>query len=258
MKSQHNNPFIIGEIGINANADIDIAKKLIDMAIRCGADAVKFQKRTVDKCYTKEFLDSPKESPWGTTYRDEKMGREFGEAEYNEIDRYCKGKIDWFASAWDIESLHFLRKYDLKYNKIASKMLADREFVKEVASEGKYTFVSTGLDDIELVDWARDLFYRSNCPITLLHCVMKYPCPLNECRLSEITKLKERYTCPIGYSSHFPGILDKAVAVALGAGTIEAHITLDRSSYGTDQPASLEERGLYLVVRDCRAVGEML
>lgn len=251
-------PFLIAEIGINHNGSVEIAKRLIDMAIRCGADAVKFQKRTIDLVYTPEFLASPRESPWGNTMRHEKVGREFSEIEYDEIDRYCKGKIDWFASAWDIESLHFLRKYDLKYNKIASKMLADKKFVGEVAGEGKHTFISTGLNDAELIDWAVFLFDHRNCPFTLLHCVMKYPCPLNECALNKITELKERYNCPVGYSSHFPGILDKSIAVVLGANVIEAHITLDRSNYGTDQPASLEERGLYLVVRDCKVVRSAL
>ena len=246
---------IIAEVGINHNGDIELAQKLIDMAIRCDCDAVKFQKRTVEKCYTQEFLDSPRESPWGTTQREQKNGLEFGQAEYEEIDRYCKGNIGWFASAWDVDSQLFLRQFNLKYNKVASKMIADEELLKIIAEEGKHTFISTGLND-------EDALYRAieimgDCPFTLMHCVMKYPCPAEKCNLGKIEELKV-HGVPIGYSSHFPGVLDKPLAVALGTEVIEAHITLDRAMYGSDQPASLEERGLQIMVRDVRNVNVLL
>ncbi len=246
--------FVIAEIGINHNGDIELAKKLIDMAVRCGCDAVKFQKRVVEKAYPKELLDSPHDSPWGATQRDEKLGRELSKADYDEIDRYCRGKIDWFASAWDVESQLFLRQFDLKYNKVASKMVADEELLKTIAEEGKHTFISTGLNDDSLYQ-ALDIL--GDCPFTLMHCVMKYPCPAEECNLSKIKELEE-YGVPIGYSSHFPGVLDKPLAVLLGAEAIEAHITLDRTMYGKDQSSSLEERGLQIMVRDVRNVNVLL
>lgn len=247
-------PLIIGEIGINHNGDINLAKKLIDMSIRCGCGAVKFQKRVVEKAYPRELLDAPHDSPWGKTYRDEKMGRELSEADYDEIDRYCKGRIDWLASSWDLESQVFLRKYNLKYNKIASKMLANKDLVDMVAEEGKHTFVSTGLNDDSLIEYALSVIPD----VTLMHCVSKYPCSADECNLSRIEYLKERFGCSVGYSSHFAGIMDKAIAVVLGAEVIECHVTLDRAMYGADQSSSLEERGLGLVVRDTKLVGKML
>ena len=246
--------FVIAEIGINHNGDINLAKKLIDMAIRCGCDAVKFQKRTVEKCYTQEFLDSPRESPWGTTQREQKNGLEF-DSEYEIINDYCKGKIAWFASAWDVDSQLFLRQFDLEYNKVASKMIADEELLKAVAEEGVHTFISTGLNDEDVLYRAIEIM--ADCPFTLMHCVMKYPCPAEKCNLGKMEELKV-HGVPVGYSSHFPGVLDKPLAVALGAEVIEAHITLSRTSYGSDQPASLEERGLQIMVRDVRNVNVLL
>lgn len=252
-------PFVTAEIGINHNGDIELAKQLINMAVRCGVDAVKFQKRTVDKVYTKEFLDSPRESPWGTTQREQKNGLEFGLSEYKEVDNYCKKQsIDWFASAWDIDSLNFLKQFDLKYNKIASKMLADREFVEEVAKDNRHTFISVGLGSTKQIDEVVYLFERRKIPFILLHCIMKYPCKIQECSLRGIGRLKYLYSCPVGYSSHHSGTADAVIATTLGAEVIEKHITLDRAMYGTDQPASLEERGLYLVTRNCKLVSKSL
>jgi len=248
------NVFVIAECGINHNGNIDIATRLISMAKNCGCDAVKFQKRTVEKCYTQEFLDSPRESPWGKTQREQKNRLEFNREQYDVIDSYCKEeKIDWFASAWDIDSQIFLRKYNLKYNKIASKMLADKDLVDEIAFEDKPTFVSTGLNDTDLIDYA----IGSIRDITLMHCVMKYPCPDEETNLSAIKGLG-LYGLPVGYSCHNPSILAPALAVAYGAVAIEVHITVDRSMYGTDQPASFEAEGLRRIVRDCHRVGVML
>ena len=251
--------FIIAEIGINHNGDLGIAKKLIDMAKLCDCDAVKFQKRNVEKCYSKEFLDSPRESPWGTTQREQKLGLEFGEKEYAEIDKHCdKVGIPWFASAWDTDSQLFLRKYDLKYNKLASKMLLDMDLVEMVAQEGRHTFISTGLNDDVLLNDTVYIFTANGTPFTLMHCVMKYPCPDFDCKINNIRRLKRTYGCPVGYSCHYPGILAPSVSVALGADAVEVHITLDRTLYGSDQPSSFEKRGLEYVVGNCRTVRSML
>lgn len=252
-------PFVIAEVGINHNGSIEIAKKLIDMAKECGADAVKFQKRTVDVVYTKEFLDSPRQSAWGSTQRDQKMGLEFGRKEYDEIDRYCKDKkIDWFASAWDEESQKFLSGYDLAYNKIASAMLTHKNILEMVAREGKHTFISTGMSSFEQIDRAISVFERNKCSYTLMYCVSVYPCPDEWCNISAINVFKKKYKGIVGYSGHENGILPSVMAVIFGAAAIERHITLDRTMYGSDQAASLEKRGLELLVRDARNVNSIL
>ena len=254
-----NLPIIICEVGINHNGDINIAKQLIKMAKDCGADLVKFQKRDINIVYTQEFLDSPRESPWGTTQRHQKEGLEFGKDEYDEIDRYCKELgIPWFASAWDLESQKFLRQYDLKFNKIASAMLTYEPLLDMVASEGKHTFISTGMSTYKDIDNAVEIFKKYGTPYTLLHCVSTYPCEDEDCNLLMIQALGDRYRCPIGYSGHERGILPSVLAVSLGATVIERHITCDRTSYGSDQSASLERRGLELMIRDCRDVWKML
>lgn len=233
--------FIIAEIGINHNGDIGIAKKLIDWAALCECDAVKFQKRTVDMVYTKEYLDSYRESPWGTTQREQKEGLEFGKEEYDIIDSYCKEKgIEWFASAWDMEAQKFLRQYDLKYNKIASAMLVQEEFLEMVAKEGKHTFISTGMSTYEEIDRAVEIFRENNCPFELMHCNSTYPMKNEDANLRMINTLRTRYGCDVGYSGHEVGRVVSQTAVALGATSIERHITLDRAMYGSDQAASLE------------------
>lgn len=252
-------PFIIAEVGINHNGDVEIAKKLIDMAKECGADAVKFQKRTIDIVYPKEILDSLRQSPWGTTQREQKEGLEFGKKQYDAINSYCKEKdIYWFVSAWDEKSKEFLRQYDLPFNKIASAMLTHKTLVDMVAEEGKHTFISTGMSNIEQVDRVIDIFQKKGCPYTIMHCVSVYPCPDEWCNLLMIKTLKSRYNCPIGYSGHEAGVTPSIIAAALGAVAIERHITLDRSMYGSDQSASLEKRGLNLVVRDTREARKIL
>lgn len=254
-----NNIFITAEIGINHNGDLEIAKKLINMAVRCGCDAVKFQKRVVEKAYPKELLDSPHDSPWGTTQRDEKLGRELSKSDYDVIDYYCKEKnIPWFASAWDIESQEFLKQYNLKFNKVASKMITNIPLLMLIAREYKPTFISTGTDNWADIEKAVDIFDNAGCQYTLMHCVPKYPCPDNECDLHRIEELNYRFGGDKGYSSHNSGILDTSLAVMLGAVVLEKHITLDRTLYGKDQSASVEERGLQLLVRDARRVWEML
>ena len=248
-------PFFIAEIGINHNGDINIAKELIDLAVSTGCDAVKFQKRSIDIVYTPELLDSPRQSPWGTTQRAQKEGLEFGKTEYDEIDRYCKEVgIDWFASAWDEESQKFLRNYNCKFNKVASAMIQHEKMLELIAEEGRHTFISTGMSKFEDIDKAVDIFEKYNCGYTLLHCVSLYPCLDEDCNLKMIQILRERYNCPIGYSGHERGVLPSVLAVSLGAVVIERHITLDRAMYGSDQSASLEKRGLDLVIRDSKSV----
>jgi N-acetylneuraminate synthase len=251
--------FIIAEIGINHNGSLDIAKQLIDMAKECGCDAVKFQKREIDIVYDEKMLDSYRESPWGSTQRAQKEGLEFGKDEYDEIDQYCSKKdIFWFASAWDLESQKFLRQYDCKYNKVASAMLTHLPLIEAIVEEGKHTFISSGMSCYEQIDKALSIFKEKACPFTLMHCISIYPCPDAECNVAIIPALKAKYNCPIGYSGHEVGILPSVVAVAMGAEVIERHITLDRAMYGSDQAASLEQRGLELLVRDCRAVKPIL
>lgn len=247
--------YVIGEIGINHNGDLAIAKKLIDMAKNCGCDAVKFQKRTIEIVYSPEVLDTPRESPWGTTTREQKVGLEFEKAEYDEIDSYCKQLgIEWFASAWDIEAQKFLRQYKFPHNKVASAMITHLDFLKEVASEKIHTFVSTGMATLEDIDKAVEIFKSANCPITLMHTISVYPCPESDLNLKLIETLRDRYKVPVGYSGHEVSPVPSIIAAALGAEAIERHITLDRSMYGSDQSASLEERGLEQLVDGVRSV----
>ena len=248
--------FITAEIGINHNGDIAIAKKLIDIAKKCDCDAVKFQKRTVEKVYSKETLDSPRDSPWGKTTRDQKLGLEFNKNEYDEIDAYCKEKkIEWFASAWDIDSQLFLGNYQLKYNKIASAMLTNVELLNIVAEEKKHTFISTGMSTIDQISHAVKTFKNSDCPFELMHSNSSYPMDPNEANLLCIKTLKEEFNCDVGYSGHeSSGYYISLAAALLGATSIERHITLARDMYGSDQAASLEPVGLERLVRDIRAL----
>jgi N-acetylneuraminate synthase len=247
--------FIIAEIGINHNGDLNIAKKLIDGAVQAGCDAVKFQKRTVDVVYSKEELDKPRESPWGTTNRQQKNGLEFTKADYDEIDKYCKEKgIQWTASAWDIESQIFLRQYNLSFNKVASAMLTDRKLLETIASEGRHTFISTGMSTLDQIHKAILVFEEANCPFELMHCNSTYPMPVDQANLNTIGTLQNLFGCKVGYSGHEAGIIVSVAAAALGATSIERHITLDRSMYGSDQSASLELVGLSKMVKYIRDV----
>ena len=251
--------FIIGEVGINHSGNIDDALNLIDMAKECGCDAVKFQKRTIDIVYSKEEQEKYRESPWGTTNGAQKRGLEFDKKEYDIIDEYCKKVgIEWFASAWDIPALEFISQYDCGLNKIASAMVTNRDFCEAVVKQGKFTYISTGMCSIEDIDKIVTLFEGYNCPFSLMHAISIYPCDDSDCNLLTIKALEARYGRPVGYSGHERGILPSVLAVALGATAIERHITLDRSSYGSDQSASLEKHGLELLVRDCREVYSIL
>lgn len=247
--------FITAELGINHNGDVEIAKKLIDMAKAAGCDAVKFQKRTIDLVYASEFLNSPRESPWGTTQRDQKEALEFGKTEYDEIDRYCRRLgIEWFASAWDLPSNRFMRQYDLRYNKIASAMITHEELLEAVAEEGKLTFISAGMSTHDDVDSAVEIFRRRACPFVLMHTVSEYPAREDILNLGCINALRERYGCPVGYSGHESTMIPSVLAAMAGAAAIERHITLDRAMYGSDQAASLEERGLEMMVGYIRTI----
>ncbi|PYS08660.1 MAG: N-acetylneuraminate synthase [Acidobacteria bacterium] len=249
-----NKVYIIAEIGINHNGDLNIAKQLIDLAIKCGCDAVKFQKRTIETVYSKVMLDSPRESPWGTTTRQQKEALEFGLIEYREIDRYCRERnIAWFASAWDIESQEFLRKFNLKHNKVASAMITNHPFVEYVAAEKKHTFVSTGMCTLEQLDETVAIFRKHACPFTLMHTVSIYPCKEDDLNLACIQTLKKRYGVPVGYSGHEVSPMPSIIAASLGAVAVERHITLDRAMYGSDQAASLEVRGLETLVKGIRS-----
>ena len=251
--------FITAEIGLNHNGDLGIAKDLINVAMDAGADAVKFQKRTIDLVYTKSMLDGPRESPWGTTQRDQKEGLEFDLEEYQEIDKYCQEKgIEWFASAWDLESQKFLEQFDLKYNKIASAMIVYEDLLKMVASEGKHTFISTGLSTLEDIDKAVKLFQDSNCPFELMHCVSTYPMKDEDANLRMIETLRNRYDCNVGYSGHEVGLAVAYAAAALGITSLERHITLDRAMYGSDQAASVEPIGFGALVGAVRKIEEAL
>ena len=246
---------IIAEIGINHNGDLKITKKLIDGAVKAGCDMVKFQKRTIDLVYTEQELNKPRESPWGTTNREQKCGLEFSKKEYNEIDRYCKEKgIQWLASAWDVESQFFLRQYNLQYNKVASAMLTDRSLLEVIAREGRYTFISTGMSTIEQIEKAVEIFKEADCPFELMHCNSTYPMPVDQANLKTINTLREKFNCKVGYSGHEAGIIVSVAAVVLGATSIERHITLDRSMYGSDQAASLEIGGLIKMAKYIRDV----
>ncbi len=247
--------FITAEIGINHNGDVEIAKQLIDVASEAGADAVKFQKRTIDLVYSNEILNSPRESPWGTTVRAQKEGLEFGLEEYKVIDGYCKKKgIEWFASAWDIESQKFLRQFDCKYNKIASAMIIYQDLLKEVALEKKHTFISTGMTPFDQIDRAVEIFNKNGCFFELMHCISIYPMKDEEANLNRIKTLRDLYKCNVGYSGHEVGLAVSYAAAALGITSLERHITLDRAMYGSDQAASVEPMGFKGLVGAVRKI----
>ncbi len=251
--------FLIAEVGINHNGDLSIAKQLIDSAADAGFDAVKFQKRTIDDVYTQEFLDSPRESPWGTTQRAQKEGLEFTKDQYKEISDYCAiKKISWSASAWDLKAQEFINSFDCSFNKVASPMLGHIPLLKLIASTKKKAFISTGMSTLEEIDRVVEIFRDANCEFELMHCNSTYPMKEEDANLLCIPMLRERYKVNIGYSGHESSLLKVcAAAVALGATSIERHITLDRAMYGSDQAASIETasmRGFAEAVRKIPAI----
>lgn len=253
-----NNPcFIIAEIGINHNGSLRDAKRLIDMAVSNGCNAVKFQKRTVDVVYSKEELERPRPNVFGETNGDLKRGLEFGLDEYKEIDEYCKQKnIMWFASCWDKGSVDFIDQFNPPCYKIASASLTDDELLKYTKSKGKPILLSTGMSTMEEIEHAIDILGEENTII--YHCTATYPANSDEINLNCIKTLKEKFSCPVGYSGHERGIAPSILAVAVGACSVERHITLDRTNWGSDQAASLETPGLFHMVRDIRQVPTLL
>jgi len=247
--------FIVAEIGINHNGDVKICKDLIDVAAESGCDAVKFQKRDLDQVYTQEFLDSSRESPWGTTQREQKAGLEFGINEYQEIDQYCKEKgIEWFASAWDLNSQEFLQQFDCKYNKVASAMIVYEDLLKMIAKEGKHTFISTGMTTYDDIQKAVDIFNKENCSFELMHTISTYPMKDENANLRMINTLREKYRCDVGYSGHEAGLAVSYAAVAFGITSLERHVTLSRAMYGSDQSASIEPAGIKQLVGAVRKI----
>jgi N-acetylneuraminate synthase len=245
--------YVLAEIGINHNGDALNAQKLIDVAALAGCEAVKFQKRTVDVVYTPEELAKPRESPFGETNGDLKRGLEFGQAEYEQIDAYCRNKpMAWTASGWDEASVDFIDQFDPPFYKIASASLTDDELLRHTRSKGKPIVLSTGMSTLAQIDHAVDVLGKDD--LILLHCCSAYPSQYSELNLRAIPVLRERYGVPIGYSGHETGIPSSVAAVALGACLVERHVTLDRSLWGSDQAASLEPNGIMRVVRDIRLV----
>jgi N-acetylneuraminate synthase len=246
---------VIAEIGINHNGDMGICKQLIDVAVSSDCDAVKFQKRDLDKVYTQDFLDSPRESQWGTTQREQKSGLEFSKEQYREIGQYCKEKnIEWFASAWDLNSQQFLQQFNCKFNKIASAMIVYEDLLEMVAKEGKHTFISTGMTTYNDIQKAVDIFRKADCSFELMHTVSTYPMKDEDANLNMIKTLRKKFGCNIGYSGHEVGLAVSYAATALGISSLERHITLDRSMYGSDQSASVEPAGFKQLVGAVRKI----
>ena len=252
--------FITAEIGTNHVGSIDIAKKIIDVAVETGCDAVKFQKKDVENIYSKEFLDAYLESPWGTTQRSMRLNREFSLEQFKEIDDYCRTKkIEWYVSCWDTKSQIEMRQFNTKYNKVASAMLTHEKLLHLIAEERKHTLISTGMSTIDDVEKAVNIFKKHDCPFELMHTNSSYPSTLDEANLYVISELQKKFKCEVGYSGHEKSdYLVCVCAVMLGATSIERHVTIDRTLYGHDQAASLEPLGLRRLVRDIRAVDKIL
>ena len=245
--------YVVAEIGINHNGDIDLAKKLINVALGADCDAVKFQKRTIDVVYSAEELAKPRESPFGTTNGDLKRGLEFEQEEYEEIDRYCREvKIDWFASCWDEASVDFIAQFKVPCFKIASASLTDDNLLRHTRAVGKPIVLSTGMSTIQEVDHAVEVLGKQD--LVLLHACSTYPAYYEELNLRVIDVLRDRYGVPVGYSGHETGLPSSVAAAVLGACIIERHITLDRSMWGSDHAASLEPNGITRLVRDIRLI----
>jgi len=246
--------YIVGEIGINHNGDLEIARKLIDLAAHTGCDAVKFQKRTPEICVPKDQWSIARETPWGTmTYIEYKHRIEFGEKEYDEIDRYCREKkIAWFASCWDEPAVDFIDGFDPPCYKIASASLTDDALLRHTRAKGRPIVMSTGMSTLAQIDHALAVVGKKD--LAILHACSAYPAGYEELNLRVIPIFRERFGVPVGYSGHETGIASSVAAVALGACIVERHITLDRAMWGTDQAASLGPSGLERLIRDIRIV----
>ena len=252
--------FVIAELGTNHMGDIEVAKKIIDVAVDAGCNAVKLQKKNVEKIYTKEFLDSLLDSPWGTTQREMRLHREFSDNEFKKIDVYCKKKkIPWFVSCWDVESQKQMRKFKTKYNKIASAMLVHDKLLEAVAQEKKHTFIATGMSTLNDIEKAVKIFRKHKCSFELMHCHSAYPMPPEEANLKLIPFLAKKFRCKVGYSGHEAAATNVSIpAILLGATSIERHVTIDRAAFGHDQAASLEPKGLFQLIRDVRIIDKIM
>lgn len=246
--------YIIAEIGINHNGDIEIAKQLMDVAVETGCDAVKFQKRTPEICVPEEQKSIPRETPWGSmTYFEYKKRIEFEQKEFEQIDSYAKKiGIDWFASPWDVPSVDFLESFNVPCQKIASACLTDSELLTAINKTKTTTILSTGMSSMQEIDKAVSLL--NDVPLAIAQATSTYPAEASELNLRAIQTFAEKYQVPVGYSGHERGLQVTIAAVALGATFIERHITLDRSMWGTDHSASLEPEGLKKLVRDIRII----
>ncbi|MBT6405268.1 MAG: N-acetylneuraminate synthase [Rhodospirillaceae bacterium] len=249
-------PFLIAEIGINHNGDLDLAKQMITAAADAGFDAVKFQKRTIDIVYTADYLAGERESPWGTTQREQKEGLEFGRDEYDEINAFCEGLgLQWTASCWDTESLEFLKSYNPPFHKLASPMLGHLPLVRATAEDGRKTYISTGMSTLEEIEAVVAIFREAGCPFELMHCNSTYPMAVEDANLLCIPSLRDRFDCDVGYSGHETSLVTVCIAaMTLGASSIERHITLDRTMYGSDQAASIETKSLRSFATAIRAI----
>lgn len=264
--------YIIAEIGINHNGSVDLAKRLIEVAKSAGCDAVKFQKRTVDLVYSSEELTKPRESPWGSTFGDQKRGLEFGYDDYVEIDRHCmENDIQWFASPWDVESVAFLSEFNVPFIKVPSALITNAELARVIHTSELPVMLSTGMSTVEEISTSITEYNRHGRLNTLMHCTSTYPSVASELNLSVVGRMsRERMivgssdvcyipaNVRVGFSNHYSGIIWAPVAVALGAEVVEFHITLDRTMYGTDQAASIEPDGIRRVVEHIRLVEKML
>ena len=252
--------FVIAELGTNHMGDIEVAKKIIDVAVDAGCNAVKLQKKNVEKIYTKEFLDSSLDSPWGITQREMRLHREFSDNEFKKIDVYCKKKkIPWFVSCWDVESQKQMRKFKTKYNKIASAMLVHDKLLEAVAQEKKHTFIATGMSTLNDIEKAVKIFRKHKCSFELMHCHSAYPMPSEEANLKLIPFLAKKFRCKVGYSGHESAATNISIpAILLGATSIERHVTIDRAAFGHDQAASLEPKGLFQLIRDVRIIDKIM
>lgn len=249
--------YIIAEIGINHNGDLDLAKRLISVAVAAGCDAVKFQKRTIDVVYTQEELAAPRDHPFGATNGDLKRALEFDYDDYKEIDEYCRVvKIQWFASCWDEGSVDFVDQFDVPCYKIASASLTDIDLLRHTRAKGKPIILSTGMSTLAEIDRAIEVLGKKD--LVLLHACSTYPAKYEELNLKVIPVLQERYRVPIGYSGHETGLTSSTAATVLGACAVERHITMDRAMWGSDQAASLEPNGIHRLVRDIRLVEESM
>ena len=250
--------YVVAEIGINHNGDIDIAKRLIDVAVLAGCDAVKFQKRTPELCVPPEQRDILRETPWGLiTYLDYRYKVEFDESQYTEIDRYCVEKgISWFASPWDEPSVEFLEQFNPVAYKVASASITDHSLLKSLRETDRTVILSTGMSTMDEIRGAVEQLDRDRLIIT--HATSSYPCPPNELNLRMIHTLESAFDVPVGYSGHETGLSTTVGAVALGACLVERHVTLDRAMWGTDQAASVEPAGLMRLVRDIRVLGQAM